>query len=91
MAGNSPNTRPEFEGQFEKEKFRTKFLRKSKENPIFPGALSVGTGILFYMLWGLTHRKPGEKLSVYLIHTRLAAQGAIVGILGAAMSYQIYK
>ena len=53
--------------------------------------LALGVGILGYMAWGLTHRKPGEKLSVYLIHTRLGVQGAIIGTLAAAMTYQIYQ
>ena len=53
--------------------------------------IALGAGILCYMAWGLTHRKPGEKLSVYLIHTRLGVQGAIIGTLAAAMTYQLYK
>jgi hypothetical protein len=52
--------------------------------------IALGSGILCYMAWGLTHRKPGEKLSVYLIHTRLGVQGAIIGTLAAAMTYQLY-
>jgi hypothetical protein len=64
---------------------------KAKDNPAMSGGIALGVGFLCYMAWGLTHRKPGEKLSVYLIHTRLGVQGAIIGSLAAAMTYQLYR
>jgi hypothetical protein len=48
--------------------------------------IALGAGILCYMAWGLTHRKPGEKLSVYLIHTRLGVQVSNVIKLFESMS-----
>ena len=68
-----------------------RFTSKAKDNPAMSSGIALGAGILCYMAWGLTHRKPGEKLSVYLIHTRLGVQGAIIGTLAAAMTFQIYK
>ena len=63
---------------------------KAKDNPAMSAGIALGAGILCYMAWGLTHRQPGEKLSVYLIHTRLGVQGAIIGTLAAAMTYQVW-
>jgi len=44
-----------------------RFAHKAKENPAMSGGLALGVGVLAYMAWGLSHRQPGEKLSVYLV------------------------
>lgn len=49
-----------------------------------------GLAVLGYMMYGLKNRKPGEKLSVYLIHTRLGVQGTVVGALTLGMAMHMY-
>ena len=65
-----------------------KLLRRSKENPAFPIGIGAGACVLGYMAY--SWRTSKEKLSVYLIHTRLGVQGSVVGALTVAMGYQIY-
>lgn len=89
MANNSnPN---EMYQPMEVEKSSSKFVRKFKENPFMSAGLGVGGLVLAYMLSGVGRRGKGEKLSVYLIHTRLGVQGTIIGALALGMGYQIYQ
>lgn len=62
-----------------------------KESPAMVGGLGCAVGVLGYMLYGLKNRDPGQKLSVYLIHTRLAVQGTVIGALSMGMIYQMYR
>jgi hypothetical protein len=80
--------RPSEISRFEPPSSGDKFSRASKDNPAMVIGIGVGASVLGYMAWGLRTRK--EKLSVYLIHTRLGVQGSIIGALSVAMTYQIY-
>ena len=66
-----------------------KLLRASKENPAMPIGLSLGTGAFAYMMYSMKYSK--QKLSVHLIHTRIAVQGSIVGVLTGMLLYQFYQ
>ena len=69
----------------------SKLMRKSKDNPVLAGGVLGGMSVLGYMLWGLRHRPKNEKLSVYLIHTRLGVQSTVIGALTLAMAYTLFK
>jgi len=78
-----------FASSYDEEK-QSKFLKKSKENPFIPAGI---TGALFALAYSAFKFKTrgNQKLSVYLIHTRVAAQGAIVGALTVGCIYQIFQ
>jgi len=51
----------------------SKFLAKAKQNPFVPAGIIGGVGALLYSAYKFRN-KGDTKLSVYLIHTRVAAQ-----------------
>jgi len=53
------------------------------------GAL-LGLGGVVYMARGFKNKDPNMKTSVYLIHTRLLAQGTVIGVLTLGMLHQMY-
>uniref|UniRef100_A0A8C5SXE5 HIG1 hypoxia inducible domain family member 1A n=1 Tax=Laticauda laticaudata TaxID=8630 RepID=A0A8C5SXE5_LATLA len=56
----------------------SKLLRKSKDMPFVPIGLAGFFSLAAYGIYRLKHR--GEtKMSIHLIHTRMAAQGFVVG------------
>ena len=68
-----------------------KLMRKTKENPVLSAGIFGGLGVLAYMAYGLRHKPKTEKLSVYLIHTRLGVQGTVIGALTCAMVYHLFR
>jgi hypothetical protein len=47
------------------------------------GGIALGVGVLAYMAWGLSHRQPGEKLSVYLvIEIKYLTSAKVIAFLG---------
>lgn len=54
------------------------------------GSLAGLAGVT-YMVRNFKNKNPNTKLSVYVIHTRMLAQGTVVGILSMGMMYQMYK
>ncbi len=76
------------------EEYRTvssvdKWKKVCAENPSLPIGMGIGTVALGYMIYGIRNSK--NKLSVHLIHTRLAVQGSVVGCLTAVLGYQFFK
>ena len=61
--------------------------RLRQESPIVTLGIGLGLTGLAYMLYNIKRRPKGQKLSIYLIHTRLAVCGTIVSSLVAAMGY----
>jgi len=61
-----------------------------KQNPFVPVGIAGGLFALVYAAIKIRSRG-NTKLSVYLIHTRVAAQGAVVGALTAGCIYQIFQ
>ena len=55
-----------------------------------PGLVGL-VGIVGYNMYHLRRRPKDMKMSVYLIHTRVAAQGFVVSCLTAGVCYQMYK
>ncbi|XP_058040262.1 HIG1 domain family member 1A, mitochondrial-like [Ahaetulla prasina] len=68
----------------------SKLLRKSKEMPFVPIGLAGCFGLAAYGIYRLKHR--GEtKMSIHLIHTRLAAQGFVVGSIVCGVVYSMIR
>ncbi|XP_026062802.1 HIG1 domain family member 1A, mitochondrial [Carassius auratus] len=68
----------------------SKFIRKAKENPFVPAGLAGFFGIVAYRLYKLKNRGD-TKMSVHLIHMRVAAQGFVVGAMTLGVIYSMYK
>jgi len=65
--------------------------KKSREGIgfMYVGALA-GLAGLGYMIRNFKNKQSDMKLSVYVIHTRLLAQGTVVGVLSLGMIHQLY-
>ncbi|KAM8946517.1 HIG1 domain family member 1B [Pelodytes ibericus] len=67
-----------------------KLQRKMKESPLVPVGLAGFAMIVAYGLYRLKGR--GDvKMSVHLIHTRVAAQACVVGATALGVSYSMFK
>lgn len=72
------------------EESESKFMRKAKENPFVPIGMAGFFGIVAYRLMKLKQR--GDvKMSVHLIHMRVAAQGFVVGAMTLGVIYSMYN
>jgi len=78
----------DFKSSYDEDK-ESKFLRKSKENPFIPAGIGGALFALAYAAYSFKNRG-NQKVSVFLIHTRVAAQGAVVGALTVGCIYQIF-
>ncbi|XP_029971782.1 HIG1 domain family member 1A, mitochondrial [Salarias fasciatus] len=68
----------------------SKFMRKAKENPFVPIGMAGFFAIVGYRLMKLKSRGD-TKMSVHLIHMRVAAQGFVVGAMTVGVLYSMYK
>ncbi|XP_072104828.1 HIG1 domain family member 1C-like isoform X2 [Mobula birostris] len=67
----------------------SKLLRKSKESPFVPIGIA---GCLAVVALGLHRlRKTEQKMSLHLIHMRVAAQGFVVGAMTLGVLYSMYN
>ncbi|XP_072927286.1 HIG1 domain family member 1C-like isoform X1 [Hemitrygon akajei] len=67
----------------------SKLLRKSKESPFVPIGIA---GCLAVVVLGLHRlRKTEQKMSLHLIHMRVAAQGFVVGAMTLGVLYSMYN
>ncbi|XP_053555906.1 HIG1 domain family member 1B [Bombina bombina] len=67
-----------------------KLQRKMKQSPLVPVGLAGFAVIVAYGLYRLKGR--GDvKMSVHLIHTRVAAQACVVGATALGTTYTMYK
>ncbi|CAM9356903.1 unnamed protein product [Lampetra planeri] len=67
-----------------------RLLRKTKENPLVPLGLAGCAAAAAYGIYTLRTRG-NRKMSVHLIHTRVAAQGLVVGAMTLGVLYSMYK
>ncbi|XP_072220464.1 HIG1 domain family member 1A, mitochondrial [Leuresthes tenuis] len=72
------------------EENESKFMRKAKENPFVPLGMAGFFAIVGYRLLRMKHRGD-TKMSVHLIHMRVAAQGFVVGAMTVGVLYSMYK
>jgi len=75
---------------FEEPEQGSKLARKMRESPFMVAGLAGLVGIVGYNIWGLRTKPKDMKLSVYLIHMRVGAQGFVVSALTLGVCYQMY-
>ncbi|CAI5789183.1 HIG1 domain-containing protein [Podarcis lilfordi] len=68
----------------------SKLIRKSRESPFVPIGISGFAAVVAYGLYKLKHRGD-TKMSVHLIHMRVAAQGFVVGAMTCGIIYSMYQ
>ncbi|ODN03659.1 HIG1 domain family member 1A, mitochondrial [Orchesella cincta] len=68
----------------------SKFIAKAKANPFVPAGIFGAVSALLYSAYKFRNRGD-QKVSVYLIHTRVAAQGAVVAALTIGVGIQMYR
>ncbi|KAI5932128.1 HIG1 domain family member 1A, mitochondrial [Manis javanica] len=68
----------------------SKLIRKAREAPFVPIGMAGFATIVAYGLYKLKSRG-NTKMSVHLIHMRVAAQGFVVGAMTLGMGYSMYK
>ncbi|XP_048378673.1 HIG1 domain family member 1A, mitochondrial-like [Stegostoma tigrinum] len=68
----------------------SKLIRKSKESPFVPVGIAGFASVVAYGLYKLKTRG-NRKMSVHLIHMRVAAQGCVVGAMTIGVLYSMYK
>ncbi|XP_020655859.1 HIG1 domain family member 1A, mitochondrial isoform X2 [Pogona vitticeps] len=68
----------------------SKFIKKSKESPFVPIGIA---GFLAVAAYGIykARQRGDTKLSVHLIHTRVAAQGFVVGAMTCGVAYAMLR
>ncbi|XP_032093933.1 HIG1 domain family member 1A, mitochondrial [Thamnophis elegans] len=68
----------------------SKLLRKSKEMPFVPLGLAGCLSLAAFGIYRVKNR--GEtKMSIHLIHTRMAAQGFVVGSIVCGVVYTMIR
>ncbi|OTF76655.1 HIG1 domain family member 1C-like protein [Euroglyphus maynei] len=75
---------------FEDNPEENRFMKKLKSGPMLPIATAGFLGIAGYRVYKARERG-GMKLSFFLIHTRLAAQGFAVAALGSIVLWSLGK
>ncbi|XP_015855952.2 HIG1 domain family member 1C [Peromyscus maniculatus bairdii] len=68
----------------------SRLLRKSRDSPFVPVGVAGFVAVLSYGLYKLKSRRE-EKMSLRLIHVRVAAQGCAVGAVTLGVLYSMYK
>ncbi|XP_057576295.1 HIG1 domain family member 1A, mitochondrial-like [Hippopotamus amphibius kiboko] len=68
----------------------SKLIRKTREAPFVPIGMAGFAAIVAYGLYKLENRG-NTKMSVHLIHMRVAAQGFVVGAMTLRMGYSMYQ
>uniref|UniRef100_A0A663M3X1 HIG1 hypoxia inducible domain family member 1A n=4 Tax=Strigidae TaxID=30459 RepID=A0A663M3X1_ATHCN len=68
----------------------SKLLRKFKETPFVPIGMAGFVMVVGYGLYRLKHRG-NMKMSLHLIHMRVAAQGFVVGAITCGVMYSMFR
>ncbi|XP_029444184.1 HIG1 domain family member 1A, mitochondrial isoform X2 [Rhinatrema bivittatum] len=87
MASNPEGVFPTYE---EKDNRTAKLIRKTKESPFVPIGMAGFTAVVAYGLYKLKSRG-NTKMSVHLIHMRVAAQGFVVGAMTCGVLYSMFR
>uniref|UniRef100_A0A8D0G5G9 HIG1 hypoxia inducible domain family member 1A n=1 Tax=Sphenodon punctatus TaxID=8508 RepID=A0A8D0G5G9_SPHPU len=87
MSSNRETTFPGYEVD---ESQMSKLIRKSKASPFVPVGMAGFAAVVAYGLYRLKHRGD-TKMSVHLIHMRVAAQGFVVGAMTCGVLYSMYR
>ncbi|NWS16659.1 HIG1A protein, partial [Pachyramphus minor] len=86
----SPSQEPVYP-EYETDSSQTsKLIRKFKETPFVPIGMAGFAAVVGYGLYKLKHR--GDmKMSLHLIHMRVAAQGFVVGAITCGVLYSMFR
>uniref|UniRef100_A0A8D0DTS4 HIG1 hypoxia inducible domain family member 1A n=1 Tax=Salvator merianae TaxID=96440 RepID=A0A8D0DTS4_SALMN len=87
MASSTEGSLPAFEQEGSQ---TSKLLKKSRESPFVPLGIAGFAAVVAFGLYKLKHRGD-TKMSVHLIHTRVAAQGFVVGAMTCGVLYSMYR
>ncbi|XP_035490547.1 HIG1 domain family member 1A, mitochondrial [Scophthalmus maximus] len=68
----------------------SKLMRKARENPFVPVGIAGFLAIVGYRLMKMRSRGD-TKMSLHLIHMRVAAQGFVVGSMTIGVLYSMYR
>nr|XP_045009620.1 HIG1 domain family member 1C [Jaculus jaculus] len=68
----------------------SRLIRKSRDSPFVPVGVAGFVAVLSYGLYKLKNRRH-QKVSIHLIHMRVAAQGFVVGAVTLGVLYSMYK
>ncbi|XP_077027019.1 HIG1 domain family member 1C [Tamandua tetradactyla] len=68
----------------------SRLIRKSRDSPFVLVGIAGFVTMVSYGLYKLKYRRD-QKMSIHLIHMRLAAQGFVVGALTLGVLYSMYK
>ncbi|XP_007935994.1 HIG1 domain family member 1C [Orycteropus afer afer] len=68
----------------------SRLMRKSRESPFVPIGIAGFVTVVSYGLYKLKFRRH-QKMSIHLIHMRVAAQGFVVGAVSLGVLYSMYK
>ncbi|XP_074836032.1 HIG1 domain family member 1C [Carettochelys insculpta] len=68
----------------------SKLTRKARDSPFVPVGLAGFVAVVGYGLYRL-RRRGDQKMSVHLIHMRVAAQGFVVGAITIGVLFSMYK
>ncbi|NXG01310.1 HIG1A protein, partial [Sakesphorus luctuosus] len=87
MSPSQESVYPEYETDTSQ---TSKLIRKFKETPFVPIGMAGFAAVVGYGLYKLKHR--GDmKMSLHLIHMRVAAQGFAVGALTCGVLYSMFR
>ncbi|NXG25434.1 HIG1A protein, partial [Grallaria varia] len=87
MSPSQDSVYPEYETDTSQ---TSKLIRKFKETPFVPVGMAGFAAVVGYGLYKLKHR--GDmKMSLHLIHMRVAAQGFVVGAITCGVLYSMFR
>ncbi|XP_028389247.2 methyltransferase-like protein 7A isoform X3 [Phyllostomus discolor] len=84
MSSDNQWSADEDEGQL------SRLIRKSRDSPFVPVGIAGFMAVVSYGLYTLKSRRD-QKMSIHLIHMRVAAQGFVVGAVTLGVLYSMYK
>ncbi|KAM7114097.1 HIG1 domain family member 1C [Molossus nigricans] len=84
MSSDNQWSADEDEGQL------SRLIRKSRDSPFVPVGIAGFMTVVSYGLYKLKYRRD-QKMSIHLIHMRVAAQGFVVGAVTLGVLYSMYK
>uniref|UniRef100_A0A2K5DWP3 HIG1 hypoxia inducible domain family member 1C n=1 Tax=Aotus nancymaae TaxID=37293 RepID=A0A2K5DWP3_AOTNA len=68
----------------------SRLIRKSRDSPFVPIGIAGFVTVVSYGLYKLKYRRD-QKMSLHLIHMRVAAQGFVVGAVTLGVLYSMYE
>ncbi|XP_023598126.1 HIG1 domain family member 1C [Trichechus manatus latirostris] len=67
----------------------SRLIRKSRDSPFVPVGIAGFVAVVSYGLYKLKYRRD-QKMSIHLIHMRVAAQGFVVGAVTLGNLFNLY-